>query len=131
MFGNSLIYTPLPFCVASSGSPERVRYSLDLTGLLGDFSERVFSSTMVKVGKSAPDLFIHAAKVMGMIPSNCIVIEDSVAGVQAAQRAGMISIGLTTGSHAQGVGYGDSLLKHGASMVCADYDEISRLLGGF
>lgn len=121
----------LPFCVASSASPERIRYSLGLTGLLDDFGERIFSSTMVKMGKPAPDLFLYAANVMGVDPRNCVVIEDSAAGVQAAQRASMIGIGLTAGMHAKGVGYSDRLKMHGASMVCADYDEISQFLGKF
>lgn len=121
----------LPFCVASSASPERIRYSLGLTGLLDFFGERIFSSTMVNVGKPAPDLFLYAAKMMGVKPKNCIVIEDSAAGVQAAQRASMTGIGLTSGMHAKGAGYGDRLKKHGASMVCADYDEISHFLGKF
>lgn len=118
----------LPFCVASSSSLERVRYSLELTGLLSAFSQRIFSSTMVTFGKPAPDLFLHTAKVMGVLPSKCIVIEDSVAGVQAAQRAGMASIGLTAGSHAKGAGYKDALIKHGASIVCDDYHELSQFL---
>lgn len=121
----------LPFSVASSATPERICYSLWLTGLLDDFGERIFSSTMVRAGKPAPDLFLYAAKVMGAKPRNCVVIEDSAAGVQAAQRAGMIGIGLTAGMHAKGVGYSYRLLEHGASMVCADYDEISQFLGQF
>jgi HAD superfamily hydrolase (TIGR01509 family) len=119
----------LPFCVASSSTPDRIRYSLKLTGLLDDFGERIFSSTMVKVGKPAPDLFLYAAKNMGVKPRNCVVIEDSAAGLQAAQRASMIGIGLTAGMHAKGVGYSDRLKKHGASVVCTDYDEISQFLG--
>jgi beta-phosphoglucomutase-like phosphatase (HAD superfamily) len=55
----------LPFCVASSSSPERIRYSLNLTGLLGDFSERIFSSTMVKVGKPHPIFFSMPQKSWG------------------------------------------------------------------
>lgn len=76
-------------CVASSSQPERIRYSLGLTGLIDKFEPHVFSATMVKNGKPAPDLFLHAAREMGADPRHCIVIEDSPAGIAAAKAAGM------------------------------------------
>jgi beta-phosphoglucomutase-like phosphatase (HAD superfamily) len=54
----------------------------------------------VKNGKPAPDLFLHAARQMGADPGDCIVIEDSPAGILAAQRAGMAVFAFTGGSHA-------------------------------
>lgn len=89
-----------PFCVASSSQPERIRLSLDVTGLLDRFEPRIYSSTMVKEGKPAPDLFLHAARSMGADPASCLVVEDSVAGIQAARRAGMHVFAFTGGSHA-------------------------------
>jgi HAD superfamily hydrolase (TIGR01509 family) len=90
----------LPHCVASSSQPERIRLSLTKTGLLGFFEPNIFSATMVKRGKPEPDLFLHAAKTMGFAPSDCIVIEDSPAGIQAAHSAGMKVFAFTGGSHA-------------------------------
>lgn len=78
-----------PYCVASSGNPEKIRNSLRITGLLKFFENRIFSSVEVNNGKPAPDLFLYAAKNMGYVPGDCIVVEDSVAGVQAGLRAGM------------------------------------------
>jgi beta-phosphoglucomutase-like phosphatase (HAD superfamily) len=54
----------------------------------------------VERGKPAPDLFLHAARDMGVQPDECLVIEDSPAGVEAANAAGMRVFGFTGGSHA-------------------------------
>lgn len=88
------------FCVASSSQPERIRHSLRVTGLLESFEPAIYSSTMVVQGKPAPDLFLHAAAAMGVIPQRCIVVEDSPAGVQAAKAAGMAVLAFVGGSHA-------------------------------
>lgn len=55
---------------------------------------------MVERGKPAPDLFLHAARSMGAPPSACIVVEDSPAGVRAAQLAGMAVFAFSGGAHA-------------------------------
>lgn len=78
-----------PYCVASSGRVEKMRATLGGSGLLPLFEEVLFSATMVGRGKPAPDLFLHAAAVMGHSPEACVVIEDSLPGVQAAVAAGM------------------------------------------
>lgn len=90
----------LPFrrCVASSSTPDRIALSLRVTGL-SDLFEHVFSAVEVARGKPAPDLFLHAAARMAYHPADCIVIEDSVAGVTAARAAGMRVLGFTGGSH--------------------------------
>ena len=80
-------------CVASSGSHEAIRHSLQLTGLWDTFAGRVFSAQDVARGKPAPDLFLHAANTSGYQPAACIVVEDSPAGVQAGNAAGMTTIG--------------------------------------
>ncbi len=76
-------------CVASSGTHEKMRFTLGLTGLYDRFQGRIFSSTEVAHGKPAPDLFLYAAERMGVSPRACTVVEDSVAGVAAARAAGM------------------------------------------
>jgi HAD superfamily hydrolase (TIGR01509 family) len=90
----------LPHCVASSSQMERIRMSLTVTGLIGFFEPNIFSATMVERGKPEPDLFLHAARAMGFDPVDCIVIEDSPAGIQAAHSAGMRVFAFTGGSHA-------------------------------
>jgi len=79
----------LPMCVASNGSREQVEFSLSLTGLLPYFTGRIFSSHDIGVWKPEPDLFLHAAKTMGVEPKHCAVVEDSIPGIQAGIRAGM------------------------------------------
>ncbi|MFG2607196.1 HAD family hydrolase [Streptomyces sp. NPDC048514] len=86
----------VPYCVASSGSHERIRVGHRTTGLDRWFAEeRIFSSQDVGRGKPAPDLFLHAAERMGVAPRRCLVIEDSPLGVQAAVAAGMDVYGFT------------------------------------
>ncbi|MFF8992034.1 HAD family hydrolase [Streptomyces sp. NPDC014983] len=86
----------VPYCVASSGSHERIRVGHRTTGLDRWFEEeRIFSSQDVGKGKPAPDLFLHAAERMGVAPERCAVVEDSPLGVQAAVAAGMDVYGFT------------------------------------
>lgn len=80
---------PLPHCVASSGSHDKMRRTLGKTGLLRRFQGRIFSATEVAHGKPAPDLFLHAAESLNTAPERCAVVEDSAYGVQAARAAGM------------------------------------------
>jgi FGGY-family pentulose kinase/HAD superfamily hydrolase (TIGR01509 family) len=94
----------LPFCVASSSQVERIRLSLELTGLLPAFEGRIYSASMVRKGKPAPDLFLHAAEAMGVAPENCLVIEDSPAGIRAARAAGMRVFAYVGGGHAAEAG---------------------------
>ncbi|MDN0193426.1 HAD family hydrolase [Streptomyces sp. S.PNR 29] len=85
-----------PYCVASSGSHERIRVGHRKTGLDRWFDDgRIFSSEDVGRGKPAPDLFLHAAERMGVAPERCVVVEDSPLGVRAAVAAGMDVYGFT------------------------------------
>ncbi|MGW9437893.1 HAD family hydrolase [Streptomyces sp. NPDC055607] len=91
-----LVDAGIPYCVASSGSHERIRVGHRKTGLYAWFrDENVFSSEDVGRGKPAPDLFLHAAARMGVEPARCVVVEDSRLGVQAALAAGMDVYGFT------------------------------------
>jgi HAD superfamily hydrolase (TIGR01509 family) len=93
----------LPFCLATSSSPERVAQSLRLTGLTATFGTSVFTASRVARGKPAPDLFLFAADQMGVAPDRCLVIEDSLIGVRAALAAGMEVWRFTGGSHLRGL----------------------------
>ncbi len=76
-------------CVASSGALEKMRFTLGLTGLWDLFGGRIFSASQVLRGKPFPDLFLLAASAMNTQPSECVVVEDSVPGIEAARAAGM------------------------------------------
>ncbi|WP_187424840.1 HAD family hydrolase [Marinomonas sp. IMCC 4694] len=118
----------LPFCVASSSHPERINVSLDATQLQAHFAGKVFSSTMVKNGKPAPDLFLLAAHTMGCSADSALVIEDSPAGIQAARQAGMLCIGLTAGAHAKHPNHTQKLIDAGANWVVDSYEDVAKII---
>ena len=93
----------LPYCLATSSSPERLRRSLDITGIARWFDGCAFTASEVARGKPAPDLFLHAAARMGTTPDACIVIEDSLNGLRAGLAAGMQVWRFTGGSHLAGI----------------------------
>ncbi len=106
-------------CVASSSSHGALRFKLALTGLLARFDGRIFSSQDVECGKPAPDVFLYAAARMGVDPTRCAVVEDSVAGVTAGLAAGMQVF-----AFAGGVTPADRLAVDGVVV----FDEMSALL---
>jgi HAD superfamily hydrolase (TIGR01509 family) len=108
-----------PKAVASSSPLDRVRTSLDAVGLLRFFGPRLFSASNVAKGKPAPDLFLLAAETMRVRPGDCVVVEDSVAGVMAAARAGMRPVGFVGASQTPGKRARD-LVAAGARAVVAD-----------
>jgi HAD superfamily hydrolase (TIGR01509 family) len=108
-----------PKAVASSSPPERVRTSLEITGLIRFFEPRLFSASAVRKGKPAPDLFLLAAARSQVMASECIVVEDSAPGIAAAVAAGMKPIGFVGGSPAPGK-LASELLATGACSIVAD-----------
>ncbi|MEV0639504.1 HAD family hydrolase [Streptomyces sp. NPDC050619] len=111
----------VPYCVASSGSHERIRVGHRKTGLDRWFDEgRIFSSQDVGRGKPAPDLFLYAAERMGVAPARCVVVEDSPLGVRAAVAAGMDVYGFVAMTPV------DRLV--GATQLFADMGELVDLL---
>ena len=117
----------LPRCVASSGPIERVRRSLQLTGLLEYFDPHLFSGSMVARGKPAPDLFLYAAEKLGAAPARCVVVEDSPSGVEAGVASGMRVIGFCGGGHVI-TGHAETLRARGAAAVTADMSALPGLL---
>lgn len=112
----------LPTCVASSGTHEKIRFTLGLTGLYERFAGRIFSVSDVARGKPAPDLFLHAARRMGVPPAHCAVVEDSRYGVEAARAAGMRAFGYAGGLAPKGS------LAGAQTVVFEDMQELPRLL---
>jgi beta-phosphoglucomutase-like phosphatase (HAD superfamily) len=130
--GHALSWLRGPKSVASSSSLDRVRVSLGTTELYRFFGSNVFSASDVAEGKPAPDLFLHVARQTSTQPQDCIVVEDSPAGVTAAVAAGMAAIGFVGGSHADEDLPG-KLEAAGATCVIADMRalkaEVTRLRG--
>ena len=115
----------VPVCVASSGTHEKIRRSLELTGLTAYFGDRIFSAVDVQHGKPAPDLFLHAASTLAAEPATCAVVEDSVYGVMAASAAGMRAF-----AYAGGVTSADRLREAASDAVVFErMAELVELLG--
>ncbi|WP_242085275.1 HAD family hydrolase [Aestuariivivens sediminis] len=85
---NVLEKITVPYCVASSGPQEKIRLNLTTTGLIEKFENKIFSCYDIGSWKPNPEIFEYAATSMGFEPSECVVIEDSTAGVKAAKRGG-------------------------------------------
>ena len=125
--GDAIAAINLPKCVASSGTPEKIRHGLSCAGLYEQLAPHIFSATQVKRGKPAPDLFLFAAEQMQVAPEHCIVIEDSVPGVTGAVSAGMTVLGFFGGSHC--TGEHEALLRAaGAERTFADMRELPGLI---
>ena len=85
----------VPFCVASSGMESKMRFNLNVVGLLPYFENKLFSCYTIQKFKPEPDVFLWAAKTMGFQPYECVVIEDSLLGVQGALNGGFDVFGFT------------------------------------
>ena len=83
----------IPYCVASSGTHEKMHTTLGITGLLPRFRGKMYSVTEVAQSKPFPDVFLHAARQHGVMPADCAVIEDTPTGVRAGVAAGMTVFG--------------------------------------
>ncbi len=112
----------IPYCIASSGTLDRIGVALDSMRLGGRF-KHVFSAQQVEHGKPAPDLFLHAADAFNILPGQCLVIEDSPHGIRAAKSAGMRAIGFLGGEHLTGIRD-----AHRKLLIEADADEVFESL---
>jgi len=116
--------------VASSSAPERLSLSLSLTGLGPLFGPHVYSAAQVARGKPAPDLFLFAARHLGVAPRDCVVIEDSPAGLAAARAAGMRVIGFLGGSHAAPAGLARKLAALAPDALIDHARDLPKTLAG-
>jgi HAD superfamily hydrolase (TIGR01509 family) len=114
-------------CVASSAYPAKLKLGLATVGLYDRFAPNVVSASWVTRGKPAPDVFIYAAGWMRTPAEDCLVIEDSIPGVQAALAAGMRVFGFTGGRHCD-LGHRERLLTAGAEQVIESFDELQSLI---
>ena len=117
-------------CVASSSGLKRIDLSLKVAGIEDIFGADVFSAQMVARGKPHPDLFLYAATRMASAPADCLVIEDSVPGVQAAVAAKMRVFGFVGGAHISGDGQAKRLIEAGAELIFDDMRQLPALIAG-
>ncbi|NJM22906.1 MAG: HAD family hydrolase [Nostocaceae cyanobacterium CSU_2_110] len=114
--------TTLPKCVASNSSHRHLQLVLTLTELISDFVGKIYSCHDVPRPKPFPDVYLYAAEQMNTKPENCVVIEDSVTGVEAAYTTGMTVFGYS--QHING----QALAAAGAKIVFDDMRELFQLL---
>lgn len=112
----------IPYCVASSGPVEKIRLNLEVSGLIDKFEGKIFSSYQINSWKPEPGIFLHAAKEMGFEVQDCIVLEDSKAGVQAGRNGGFKVYGFANG-------YNNEDLEEEGAILFHSYEELSGLLG--
>ena len=116
----------LPYCVASSGSHEKMRLTLGKTGLIDYFDGNIFSTSEVERGKPHPDIYLYAASRMGIdVPSRCLVVEDSPIGVTGARAAGMRVFGFAELMPAR------KLEASGADIVFERMSDLPGLIAGY
>ncbi len=84
----------IPFCVASSGPRKKIEENLQTTNLYPHFVDKIFSAYEFKSWKPDPGLFLSAAGHFGVAPRQCVVVEDSIAGISAGRAANMTVLAL-------------------------------------
>lgn len=112
----------VPFAIGSNGSDEKMQIMLgQYPGLIARFQGHIYSGQNLNIPKPAPDLYLHAARALGVAPPHCVVIEDSPTGARAAARAGMRCLGFA--AHDSGA----RLAAEGAEVFHAMADLPARL----
>ena len=112
-----------PYCVASGGSHEKMQTTLGKTGLAQYFDGKLFSVSEVARAKPFPDIYLHAARSMGVNnPQKCLVIEDSPVGVTGAVAAQMTVFGYSELMKA------DKLLAAGAHLTFDQMDNLMEVI---
>lgn len=102
--------------MATSATVEDIDFILNKIPIRDDFDE-IVNTSMVSRPKPNPDIFLKAAEKLNMEPSRCIVFEDSIAGIKAANSAGMKVVGITTGHPARDL--------HPVDLVINDYTDLT------
>ncbi|NKJ47941.1 HAD family hydrolase [Burkholderia sp. SG-MS1] len=123
----ALAQVPLVKGCASNSFRPYVETVLTRTGLVRFFGERLFCADAVPNPKPAPDVYLAAARGLGLAPSACLVVEDSVTGVTAASAAGMTVLGFIGGGHASDAQI-DKLHAAGARHVFDDMRQLPDIV---
>lgn len=114
----------LPKCVASNGPRSKIETCLSAVGLLDVFHGLIVSAYEVEAWKPSPVLIEHAADLLGLKPDECLLVEDSIPGVQAGLSAG-----------AQVAGYGDTdftqFVEHANFHAVKNFGELKELVQRF
>lgn len=117
-------------CIATSGVKVKTIVKLEVIGFWNKYfnDKNLFTADMVKCGKPEPDIFLYAAEKMGEKPENCIIIEDSIAGLTAAKRAGIDVIAFLGAKMYQNDVYISRVSELGVKNICFDMKEVEKIL---
>ena len=108
--------------VASSAPPENIDFLVDELGLRHYFVALLEGHSLP--GKPDPTLFLQAAGILGLLPARCIVIEDSLAGLEAARRAGMKCIAVATTNAAEALAGADLVVERLNQLKIEDFEKL-------
>lgn len=116
----------MPCAVASSSRREYLAWALGRLGLAHHFGDHLYSADGIPRGKPHPDIYLTAARGLGVEPGQCLAIEDSPVGAQAAVAAGMTVVGLLAASHiADRAAHADRLRAVGVHQVAVCFADIA------
>ncbi|MCT0313253.1 HAD family hydrolase [Pseudomonas aeruginosa] len=119
----ALLALDLPVAVASNSRRHSLERSLARAGLSELIGERLASADMVALPKPAPDVYLHAASLLGVAPERCLGVEDSSTGTRAALAAGMRVIGFVGAGHIP-AGHAEVLRELGAIAIVEHMREL-------
>ena len=117
----------IPVAIVSNSAPQRLHLSVRRAGLADLVGKNMFSGDEVNRPKPAPDVYLQAARVMGISPAQCLVIEDSVTGVTAAKAAGMLVLGFLGGGHIRSH-HAELLTKAGTQKLFDNMTELPQVI---
>ncbi|MBB6424664.1 HAD family phosphatase [Sphingopyxis sp. JAI128] len=118
----------LPRAIASSSRAEYIDWALGLFGLRHHFGMHIYSADGWERGKPHPDIYLAAARGLGVDPAGCLAIEDSPTGARAALAAGMTVVGFCGAGHiVDRAGHGEMLRGVGVHHVAPDYEAVRAL----
>jgi beta-phosphoglucomutase-like phosphatase (HAD superfamily) len=108
----------LKLALGTAGNPQNIEFAVENLGMRG-FFDALVGAADVKRGKPEPDIFLEAARRMQVPPAHCVVFEDAPLGIEAARRAGMRAVAITTSEPAELFANLGHVLH-----VCCDYRQL-------
>lgn len=116
-------------CIATGGVKSKTMHKIEIAGIRKYFPDNhVFTVDMVEHGKPEPDLFLLAAREMGEKPEDCVVIEDSIAGLTAALKAGCLPIAFLAGDLSGNNNHLIKVKNLGVPYITHNMEEVKKII---
>lgn len=118
----------IPKCIGSNSQLDMIHHKLRFTDQKQFFhDDHIFSADHVEYPKPAPDLFLLAAQKMAFHPDDCVVVEDSITGIEAALAAKIPVIGFLGGSHTKTQSYIEKIRAYNIPMAFSAEDVFTQI----